>query len=283
MKFSPSSDFQAAALDAMREATRAVLEVYASENPGIEYKDEKEPVTRADIQANQVLEKRLSDLRPDAGWLSEESERDLQALARKELIWVVDPIDGTREFIDKNGEFSISVGLVQNGEPVWGAVSLPAEPRIMMSGRDGVAVYDLDSELQPERKLLDKSAVDLRKSRICVSRTEWNKGLYSDQAQELQIHPEGSVARKLALVSVADYDLTVSLYPKNDWDIAGGLALVQAAGGLIIRPDTGTGIDLSPPGARRPGLCCGRPDPVMQYHQFFQHRGMKLRDRYGSS
>tara|TARA_B100001939_G_scaffold241968_1_gene209483 strand:+ start:178417 stop:179268 length:852 start_codon:yes stop_codon:yes gene_type:complete len=283
LSFLPTPDFQSAALEAMREATRAVLEIYASNDPQIRYKDEKEPVTRADIQANQILEHRLGELLPEAGWLSEESEKDLHALASKELLWVVDPIDGTREFIDKNGEFSISVGLVQNGRAVWGAVSLPAEPRIMMSGSSGVSVYDMDSQLQSEKRFLDKSAVDLRQSRICVSRTEWDRGLYRDQLDELQIHPQGSVARKLALVSVADYDLTVSLYPKNDWDIAGGLALIEASGGLIIRPDTGTGIVLSPPGARRPGLCCGRRDPVMQYHQFFQHRGLKLRDKYGSS
>lgn len=266
----------------MREATVAVLEVYASSDPGIRYKDEKEPVTEADLKANQILEKRLSALLPEAGWLSEESERDLHSLSEKQFLWVVDPIDGTREFIEKNGEFAISAGLIHKGEPIWGAVSLPAEPRIMVTEDSGVATYDLETAIHGPKKPLNKSALDLRKSSICVSRTEWNKGIYKEQSKDLKFHPEGSVARKLALVSVGDYDLTVSLYPKNDWDIAGGLALIKAAGGLIIRPDTGNGIDLWPPGGRRPGLCCGRPDPVMQYHQYFQHHGLKLRDRYGS-
>tara|TARA_Y100001937_G_scaffold90686_1_gene122717 strand:- start:13465 stop:14316 length:852 start_codon:yes stop_codon:yes gene_type:complete len=282
LNFKHTDDFQSVALDAMREATRAVLDVYQSSDLGISYKAEKEPVTEADLRANSILEKALGELLPEAGWLSEESDRDLHELASREYLWVVDPIDGTREFIDRNGEFAISVGLLQHGEPVWGAISLPAEPRIVITAESGVEVFDLETRLEPPKRLLDKSAVDLRQSSICVSRTEWDRGLYRDQMQDLKIKPEGSVARKLALVSLGEYDLTVSLYPKNDWDIAGGLALIKAAGGLIIRPDMGTGIELKPPGARRPGLCCGRPDPVMQYHQYFQHKGLKLRDKYGA-
>lgn len=267
----------------MRRATEAVLSIYSGEDLGVSYKDEKEPVTEADLAANRILEEHLMQLIPEAGWLSEESDRDLQALAQKHYLWVVDPIDGTREFIERNGEFSISVGLVEKGQPIWGAVSIPAEDRIVTGGGQGIEVHDRKTTLKQSHRPLDMGGVDLRKSRICVSATEWKQGVYDDQKQDLHIHPEGSVARKLALVATGDYDLTVSLYPKNDWDIAGGLALIEAAGGIIVRPDTGEGILLHPPGAPRPGLCCGRADPVMQYHQYFHKKGLRMREKYGEN
>ncbi|MCB1170776.1 MAG: 3'(2'),5'-bisphosphate nucleotidase CysQ, partial [Leptospiraceae bacterium] len=271
------------ALAALQEATAAVLEVYGRDDFGIQYKDEKEPVTRADLAANEVLERALTDLLPEAGWLSEESNRDLTALANKELLWVVDPIDGTREFIDRNGEFAISVGLVRNGRPVWGAVSLPAEPRIVMSGDQGIRCFDMQNPISDWMRPLAGSGPGLPECRICVSRTEWNRGVFDSQKGDLHIVPEGSVARKMALVAAGDFDLTVSLYPKNDWDIAGGMALILAAGGTILRPDTAEAIGLHPPGERRPGPCCGHSDAVMEYHRYFQSRGLRLRQKYGDA
>lgn len=260
-----------------------MLDVYRHEDFGVQYKDEKEPVTRADLAANDVLEKRLTALLPEAGWLSEESGRDLISLANKEMLWVVDPIDGTREFIDRNGQFAISVGLVRKGRPVWGAVSLPAEPRIVMSGDRGVRCYDMQGAISDWIRPLQGPGPSLPECKICVSRTEWTRGVFDSQKGDLNIVPEGSVARKMALVAAGDFDLTVSLYPKNDWDIAGGMALILAAGGTILRPDTAESIGLHPPGQRRPGPCCGHSEGVMEYHRYFQSMGLRLRQKYGDA
>jgi myo-inositol-1(or 4)-monophosphatase len=267
---------------AMLEACRVVLEVYHSNDAGIRYKDEREPVTEADLAANRVLQNLLMQALPEAGWLSEESERNYSDLAKKELLWVVDPIDGTSEFIKKNDEFSVSVGLVRHGKPIWGAVALPAESIVVACEENGVATWSTNGEVSSANRPLEGHTVALDEARICVSRTEWKNGLFKSQSSRLKIRPEGSVARKLALVSIGRYDLTASLYPKNDWDIAGGMALIEAAGGQVCRPDTGEPITLSPSGESRPGLVCGPPGLVKEYCRYFAEEGLRLRNRYGA-
>lgn len=279
--------FQARGLSAMRRACSAVLEIYAKKDHSVEYKEGNEPVTAADLACNRILEKELSAMLPQAGWLSEESGRDLEALSKKELLWVVDPIDGTREFMARNDQFAISVGLVKQGLPVWGMVALPAEDLIAITEDTGVKQYPVHSEsMDPDSEAIHRvnasTDLALAQARICVSQTEWRKGIFRDQASELNIVAEGSVARKLALVSIGRYDLTVSLYPKNDWDIAGGLALILSSGGVFANPENDDSVVLHPPGKTRPGLVCGSAALVSQYQQYFRKKGLRMRASYGS-
>ena len=103
-----------------------------------------------------------------------------------------------------------------------------------MSGDQGIRCFDMQNPISDWMRPLAGSGPGLPECRICVSRTEWNRGVFDSQKGDLHIVPEGSVARKMALVAAGDFDLTVSLYPKNDWDIAGGMALILAAGGTIL-------------------------------------------------
>ncbi len=186
-----------------------------------------DPVTAADLAVNDVLLDLLPE--PGEGWLSEETADTTDRLGR-ERVWIVDPIDGTREFVQGIPEWSISIGLIEDGRPVAGGICSPATgERIIGSNETGVQ-YIGDRPPATATSLTD--AVVLA-SRSEVRRGEWAR--FSDQP--FTVVPMGSVALKNALVAAGRADATWTLVPKHEWDVAAGAALVTASGGWIALPD----------------------------------------------
>ncbi len=189
-----------------------------------------DPVTAADLAVNAVLLDLLPQ--PGEGWLFEETADGSDRLGR-DRVWIVDPIDGTREFVQGIPEWSVSIGLVEHGQPVAGGICNPATgERIIGSVATGVE-YTGDRPLTNAASLSD--AVVLA-SRSEIRRGEWER--FADQP--FTVIPMGSVAYKLALVAAGRADATWTLVPKHEWDIAAGAALVAAAGGWISYPDGST-------------------------------------------
>ncbi len=212
------------------------------------------PCTSADLSVDQVLEEALHTLVPEAGWLSEES-RSKQG-RRHSLLWVVDPIDGTRDFIAGSPEYSISAALIQDKLPILGGVALPAQQTLVLgqAGKtllhwqyrlgeqnslaahtDHYANYyshaQFQSRILPQvlwqkQAIKQKDAPRLSDAKVLVSRTEWKKGLFASMQNKMQLIPSSSIARKLALLAIGEGDMVLSFYPKHLWDIAGGLALL---------------------------------------------------------
>ena len=193
-----------------------------------EYKIGHDPVTEADRAVDAVLRKEL--LRDGEGWLSEESVDDFTRLD-KSRVWVVDPLDGTREFVAGIPEFCVSVALVEDGRPVAGGICNPATDEIFL-GAIGSGVIRNGKPVQAsQRPKLDGALV--LASRSEVKRGEWKRF----ESSNLKIRPMGSVAYKLALVSAGLADVTFTLVPKHEWDVAAGVALVQSAGGFVCTLD----------------------------------------------
>ena len=182
------------------------------------------PVTAADRAANKVLREFL--LQDSEGWLSEESVDDLQRL-EKRRVWVVDPLDGTLEFVAGIPEWCVSVALVERGRPVAGGICNPATGEMFLGSLGQGVTYNGKPARPTDRKTLQGALV--LASRSEVKRGEWERF----QGGPFVIRPMGSVAYKLALVAVGLADATWTLTPKNEWDIAAGVALVEAAGGLV--------------------------------------------------
>ncbi|WP_372054284.1 3'(2'),5'-bisphosphate nucleotidase CysQ [Tistrella mobilis] len=198
------------------------------------------PVTEVDIAIDTVLRDHLLHARPGYGWLSEESVAHLSERARPR-IWVVDPIDGTRAFVDGRPEFTISVALVEAGRPVIAQVFNPATGEFF----EAVAGHGCRLNGAPCRV---GGGTDPLAARLLVSRRElyerrWGSGLDGSAVIAL-----GSIAYKLALVAAGRFDAAVSLRPKADWDLAAADLIVAEAGGrmtdaegrdlLYARPDT---------------------------------------------
>jgi myo-inositol-1(or 4)-monophosphatase len=208
-------------------ALEAARQVFSRFTPGAieaEYKAGHDPVTEADRAVNAVLHKKL--LREGEGWLSEESTDDLSRL-QKDRVWIVDPLDGTREFVAGIPEFCVSVAMVENGVPVAGGICNPATNEIFLGSVDSGVTYNGRPAHPSQRTSLEGALV--LASRSEMKRGEWKRF----QKGSLKVRPIGSVAYKLALVSVGLADVTFTLTPKHEWDVAGGVALVSSGGGFI--------------------------------------------------
>jgi myo-inositol-1(or 4)-monophosphatase len=214
-------------LKRIHSALEAARAVFARFTPGAietEYKIGHDPVTEADRALDAVLRKEL--LREGEGWLSEESVDDPVRLQRSR-VWVVDPLDGTREFVEGIPEFCASIGFVENGRPAAGGIFNPATDETFLGSIDSGVTYNGKPAQPSQRKTLNGALV--LASRSEVKRGEWK--MFEKAA--FKIRPMGSVAYKLALVSAGLADITFTLTPKNEWDVVAGAALVQSVGGFV--------------------------------------------------
>jgi myo-inositol-1(or 4)-monophosphatase len=221
------SNSYAQIVERIHSALEASRKVFARFTPGAidaEYKVGHDPVTEADRALDAVLRKEL--LRSGEGWLSEESVDDPIRLQRSR-VWVVDPLDGTREFVQGIPEFCVSIGYVENGRPVAGGICNPATNEIFLGSVESGVTYNGKPAQPSQRNTLDGALV--LASRSEVKRGEWTPFENSG----FKIRPMGSVAYKLALVSAGLADVTFTLTPKNEWDVVAGAALVQSAGGFV--------------------------------------------------
>lgn len=188
------------------------------------------PVTTADLAADRLLRERLTALTPTYGWLSEETVDTADRLS-KGRVWVVDPLDGTKEFIEGLDEFAVSVGLVQDGQPVLGVIHNPATGEIMAGvvddelGGGGAIIYNG----RPARPLSDRT--EPGGAQVLASNTEIRRGMWEPYQELLDVVEMGSAAYKLGRVAAGLGESYISLNPKNEWDICAGVALVLAAGG----------------------------------------------------
>jgi myo-inositol-1(or 4)-monophosphatase len=218
-------------LNRIQSALEVSREVFARFTPGAietEYKAGHDPVTEADRALDAVLRKEL--LREGEGWLSEESADDPIRLQRSR-VWVVDPLDGTREFVTGIPEFCASIGFVENGRPVAGGIFNPTTDETFLGSIDSGVTYNGKPAKPSQRTTLDGALV--LASRSEVKRGEWK--LF--EKRPFKIRPMGSVAYKLALVSAGLADITFTLTPKHEWDVVGGVALVQSARGFVSTLD----------------------------------------------
>jgi len=181
-------------------------------------------ITEVDRRISDVLRGSLP--KPEEGWLSEEDVDDKSRLGRN-IVWVVDPLDGTREFVDGLPEWCISVGLVVEGKAIAGGICNPATGEVFLGAMDCGVTYNGKPAQTTARR-------DLNGALVLASRQECKRGEWKlFESGPFTVRPMGSVAYKLALVSAGLADATWTLSPKHEWDVAAGVALVKAAGGEI--------------------------------------------------
>jgi myo-inositol-1(or 4)-monophosphatase len=220
----------------LREAAAAIADI----TPGAveaDYKAPGDPVTEADRRIDAILRRRLP--RDGEGWLSEETVDDPSRLGCHR-VWIVDPVDGTREFVEGLPEWCISIGLVEDGRAVAGGIYNPAVGNLVLGALEtGVT---LNGEPVRVSQRTEMAGALVMASRSEVRRGEWNR--FQDRG--FTVEASGSVAYKLAQVAAGLADATWTLVPKNEWDVAAGAALVAAAGGEVLT------LDARPPEFNRP-------------------------------
>jgi 3'(2'), 5'-bisphosphate nucleotidase len=213
------------------EASRAVFARFTPGAIETEYKVGHDPVTEADRALDVVLRQEL--LREGEGWLSEESVDDPVRLQRSR-VWVVDPLDGTREFVKRNGEFTVNVALVVQHEPLLGVVAAPALG-LTYWGATGVGAFSvgLGGEL---RRI--HTAPPQRPLRVVGSRSHASgeTAAYLESLGPHVITPMGS-SLKFCLLAQGEAELYPRFGATSEWDTAAGQAVLEAAGGHVTRMD----------------------------------------------
>ncbi len=248
-------------LDRIGEALRRAGDVLARFTPGEiahRVKSKGDPVTEADEAVDAALRSTLPQ--SGEGWLSEETVDDPSRLDCART-WIVDPIDGTKEFVQGIPEWCVSVGLIEGDQPVAGGILIPSRDLTIVGSLDtGVTV---NGEPARVRDLHGLNGVAVLASRSEVKRGQWE--CFAEAP--FSVEPMGSVACKMALVAAGLADATWTLVPKNEWDVAAGTALVRAAGGAVWRPD-GEPLKFNQPKTLLPGLLAtpaGLERPLRDY------------------
>lgn len=219
-------------------AGRAVLEVYHGDNTAIRLKDDQSPVTFADYRSHQILSDGLTAL-TTLPVLSEESVSPPWHHRRQwREYWLIDPLDGTREFIKRNGEFTINVALIRDGEPVLGVVYAPVTQMFYYGSRGGGAFRQAGLDGKPIA-IQCESAPEQRRWKVLASRSHATPDL-AHFVSRLPAYEIISVGSSLKLCMVADG--TADLYPRfgptSEWDTAAAQAVVEAAGGQVLEWET---------------------------------------------
>lgn len=206
------------------EAAHSAFQQFDLKPSNIQYKAAHDPVTDADRTVDRVL--RQSLVEKGEGWLSEESTDDEDRLGKRR-VWVVDPLDGTREFVAGIPEWCVSIALVENGKAVAGGVHNPSTGETFLGSHSTGVTHNGTAARASERKNLQGALV--LASRSEVKRGEW------ERFRKAPFHkkPVGSIAYKLALVAAGLADATWTLTPKHEWDVAAGAVLVEAGGGIV--------------------------------------------------
>lgn len=226
-------DLHTLAAEAAQKAGKILLKYYKNSYE-IRDKGYHNPVTTADHEADALLRSILMEATPYYGWLSEETV-DTEDRLDKEFVWIVDPLDGTKEFIEGVPQFVVSIGLVQHGVPVLGVLYNPVKDEMFRTDAAGTVWYNtVEAQMCQSQELSQVGCLN--------SRSETRRGLWAPWANEFkELIPIGSVAYKLALVASGQEDFFVTLRPKNEWDICAGHALLLAQGGTL---KTNTGLDI---------------------------------------
>jgi myo-inositol-1(or 4)-monophosphatase len=215
-------------LEGLKEAAEAV-KPFTPGDVAYELKAVRDdPVTAADEAADRVLREILPQ--GGEGWLSEESVDDLIRL-ECDRVWVVDPIDGTREFIEGIPEWCISIGLVEGGQPVAGGIFNPVTDELVLGSLEGGVTLNGTPVTVTEPS--DDERIMVLASRSEIRRGEWHR--FEDD--RFEVSACGSVAYKLGLVAAGLADATWTLVPKSEWDVVAGTALVRGAGGVVTLAD----------------------------------------------
>ncbi len=214
------------AIAAARAAGAALMRHYTEGTETWE-KSEDNPVTLADLESDRVIAEHLRAGFPDDALLSEETVSD-PSRVEKSRVWIVDPMDGTKEFTKRIPEFCVSIALVEDGEPVLGVIFNPAAD-VAVWGTRG------DGTFRDGERVHVSSVGSLAESVVIASRTEISRGQFDPyEGWFEEIRPVGSIAWKLACVACGDGDLNVSVAPKNEWDVCAGDLLVREAGGVYV-------------------------------------------------
>jgi len=225
------SRFLEAVVALARKAGRQILEIYGSDFR-VGFKEDSSPLTAADLASHHCLAEGLAALRPAYPLISEESKSlPFEERSGWETFWLIDPLDGTKEFIKRNGEFTVNVALIHRHRPVLGVVYAPAKALCYFAS-EGCGAYKQIDDSSPRR--IEVTASAHHPPRVVGSRSHRTEGLalYLNRLGEHRLMSIGS-SLKLCWVAEGAADLYPRIGPTSEWDTAAAHCIVKEAGGEV--------------------------------------------------
>ncbi|HEY0333540.1 MAG TPA: 3'(2'),5'-bisphosphate nucleotidase CysQ [Stenotrophomonas sp.] len=223
-------------IDLAHAAGDAIMAIYR-DGFSVQTKDDASPLTQADLAAHRLIVAGLTQLTPDIPVLSEESALVPWAMRRQwTRYWLVDPLDGTREFIKRNGEFSVNIALIDDGQAVFGVIQAPVDGRLWHAWRDGPALRR-EAGQDVALRVRAPATAPLR---VAASRS--HRGPRTDallsRMGEVEVLAQGS-SLKFCRIADGELDVYPRFGPTSEWDTAAGQCVLEAAGGQLLAADSG--------------------------------------------
>ncbi len=221
------------AKEAALEAGKKILEIYNSDAGDIHNKSEgsyESPVTKADVEANNIITKKLRSSFPEHAILTEE-EQDNKERLNNEFVWIIDPLDGTKEFISKNGEFTVNIALTRQGSPILGVIFIPAKGELFYAVEGQGAFYEKEGKTV-KMKVSNRDKIEDMSLMVSRSHMTEKEAKLIQRYDFKEVKKSGS-SLKGCRVAKGDADLYFRLGRTHEWDICAMHAIINEAGGVM--------------------------------------------------
>ena len=227
-----------------KKAGDEIMKIY-QQDFNVDYKKDKSPLTKADIKSNEIITESLKDLYPEIPILSEENKEVPYNIRKNwEYFWLIDPLDGTKEFVKKNGEFTVNIALICKDTSVLGVIYAPAL-EILYYAQKGKGAFKQEKNKKPQRLPIYKHTNN-DTLKVIVSKSHYNQetkyfvnNLKNKYKKTIEFIRIGS-SLKLCLIAEGKADIYPRLAPTMEWDIAAGQAIVEESKGKIVEFKTQT-------------------------------------------
>jgi len=218
------------------EAGEAIMQVYRRDF-AVEIKADNSPLTEADKAAHEIIARGLQALTPDVPILSEEDTQSFKGANAQGFYWLVDPLDGTKEFIKRNDEFTVNIALIEEERPVLGVVVAPALKLAYLAARGlGAFKADDDGQWQPIRAASPPLKGQLWRVLGSRSHTDSRLSSWLGELGEYRLQPMGS-SLKACFIAEGNADVYPRFGPTSLWDTGAAQAVVEQAGGRVVTFD----------------------------------------------
>ena len=217
-----------------QDAAAAILGIYDSEF-AVEHKDDNSPLTAADLASHRCIVDGLARITPDIPVLSEESAHEVSVETRRgwQRLWVVDPLDGTREFVKRNGEFTVNIALVEHGVAVFGVIQAPVTGQLW-HGSAALGAFLREHGRDTELRVRAPAKAPLRVAASRSHRDARTQG-FIDRMGEVELVGLGS-SLKFCRIAEGALDVYPRFGPTSEWDTAAGQCVLEGAGGAVLDP-----------------------------------------------
>ncbi len=219
-----------------QKAGVAILDIYNQSDIEVDLKADQSPITQADIASHNIIVNNLRNLTPEIPILSEESSNvEFHERSEWELYWLIDPLDGTKEFLKRNGEFTVNIALIENNTPILGVIFVPVTNEIYWGSKKFGSYYSLDGESYEKLSVSDSLSDTLK---IVASRSHANEEMETllNSIDNFELLSKGS-SLKFCLIASGKADIYPRFGLTSEWDTAAGEAIARFAGGYIVNID----------------------------------------------